>query len=321
MNKKHTLKPDLLAIIHRGKNIECLHYGWICVLSNNKIILKKGDISNPVLLRSCAKPIQAIPITKNNIEITNEELAIACGSHSGSSKHIKVLKSLIKKNDLHISDLKCGIHLPIDEKEKIRLIRNGLPPNPLHNNCSGKHLGMLAVCKKNNWDLKSYLSPDHPLQKAILKEMKELSETSDISIAIDGCGASTFGLPVFNIAKLFSNFSQIKNKKYTKIISAMSQNPFLISGARQLDTEIIKKSHGKLIAKSGAEGIIVVFYKGNCIVVKIADGSPRARSFVVLKLLVKLGWLNKKEIKNSILEEILNGEIKNLSGVTVGSMY
>lgn len=313
------LQPELLAITKRGDVIQSLHYGWICAMDQDKKITHyKGNIQDPIFLRSSAKPIQAIPVVENNIKVTNKELAIICGSHSGSKQHIKLLNNLIKKNKLHLSDLRCGSHLPFDEEEKTKLIAHGLSPSPLYNNCSGKHLGMLSVCKKNNWDSKTYLKPDHPIQKTILSNIEELSETKKISLAIDGCGVPTFALPVINIAKMFSNFTRLKNKSYTRIISAMTGYPFFVGGYKELDTEIMKLSRRKLIAKSGAEGIITVATVGSCVVVKIADGSPHIRSFIILKLLTKLNWLNESKVKDSCLRHILNGEIKNHAGTIVG---
>lgn len=321
MKKENTLKPELLLTVYRGNNIETIHYGWLCVLNKDKkIILKKGNVLNKVILRSCAKPIQAIIVLENKIKITDKELAIICGSHSASKKHLNILSRFMKKHKIKLFNLKCGIHQPIDDNEKNRLIKLGIKPNPLHNNCSGKHLGMLVVCKKNKWGLKNYPSPYHILQKSILKKIIRLSETNEIFISVDGCGIPTFALPVINIAKMFSNFSKGRDKNCTRIISAMTKNPFYSGGISQIDTEIIKQTKGRLLAKVGAEGIIVVFHKGNCAVVKIVDGSQRARSFVVLKLLLKLRWLKITEIKNSPLEEISKGLIKNHSGKIVGKM-
>ncbi len=309
MHNTKTPRPELLLKITRGNNIETLHNGWICVLDRNKkVIYKKGNIDDYIFLRSAAKPVQAIPLLDNNVKVSQKELAIICASHSGSERHISILKELLKKYHLNLSDLQCGIHKS----------SNTLSPNVLHNNCSGKHIGMLAVCKKNNWDLKSYINPNHPLQKSILNKIKDLSETKKIFLAVDGCSAPTFSLPVINIAKIFSNFT--RDRKYSEIISAMKLNPYLIGGEGQIDSEIIKASKGKLIAKVGAEGIIIVAYDGNSAVVKISDGSPKARSIVILRLLVKLDWLKESQIKNTPLEQIFNPIIKNLTGKVVGEV-
>lgn len=320
IDNKH-LKPELLIVASRGNTIERLHYGWLCIINKDlKIIYKRGNVFNKAFLRSSAKPIQALPVIENNIEVSDNELAIICASHSASRQHLRILTKLMKRTNITLLDLHCGSHSPTDEDEKNNLVLKNLSPTPLHNNCSGKHLGMLAVCKKKGWNIKNYTSSNHPLQKAILKRIEELSETKDINIAIDGCSLPTLALPIRNIAVMFSNFTQEPNKNYKRIIKAMTTHPYLIGGINQLDSEIIKNSNGKLLAKVGAEGIIIVAYKGNSLVVKIADGSQQVRSFTTLKILTKLGWLKRNDIKNSILEEILTGEIKNHNGVTIGKL-
>lgn len=315
------LSPKLLAVSTRGKSIETLHHGWICVLNKEKkIIYKKGNISDCTFLRSAAKPIQAIPIIDNNLNVTLKELAIITGSHSGSGKHLEVLEQFMHKYNIKLSDLKCGIHSPLDESERNQLIKKGLSPNQLHNNCSGKHLGMLALCKTKHWNIKSYTNTNHPLQKHIISIIKNLSETKTIITGIDGCSVPTFSLSIINIAKLFSNFTNPENNNYKKIVSAITTNPFFIGGTGHIDTEIIKCSKGRLIAKCGAEGIIVVAYNGNCAVVKIADGSSTMRSVVMLNLLKNLNWLKKAELENSMFKSILQGHIKNHSGLIVGKI-
>lgn len=319
MKRHKSLNPTPLIEISRGNILENIHSGWICVLNKNKkVVYKKGNISDYAFLRSIAKPIQAIETLNSRVKTTPKELAIICGSHTGSSKHLDILKTFIKKNDLNIRDLRCGTHPPSDEAERKNLILKGESPIVLHNNCSGKHLGMLSVCKKNHYSLKDYLNPSHPLQESILNSIKELSETKDILIATDGCSLPTFALPIINIGFLFSNFTL--DKKYKKITEAMSLNPFYTGGKNQIDTEIMTISKGKLISKVGADGILMVSYDGNSLIIKIADGSPKIRSFVVLKTLVQLGWLKEIEIENSVLKNIYSGDIKNIAGKTVGKL-
>jgi L-asparaginase II len=212
--------------------------------------------------------------------------------------------------------------MPFDEEEKIKLIRKNLKPNVLHNNCSGKHLGMLCVCKKNKYNFDNYLSLKHPLQMQILKSIQELSEYKNIQIAVDGCGLPVFSLPITNIAKLFSNFTKESPHRgaYTKIIEAMTSFPYLVGGKGQIDSELMNLSEGKLIAKVGADGIIIAAHDGNALVVKIADGSPKIRAFIFLKMLVKLGLIKEKAILKSNLKDMYLGEIKNVVGNVVGKL-
>ena len=319
--RKTKLKPDVIAVSYRNKTVEVLHYGWICVINKkNKIIFKKGNISDYTFLRSVAKPIQALPFLENNINISLKELSVICGSHSGSKKHIQLLNLLMKKLNIKPSELLCGAHMPDDLNTKKELIKKTLRPSAIHNNCSGKHIGMLAVCKKNKWSTKTYLNIKHPLQKNILKHLKKLSGHKNIRVATDGCGVPTFALPIKTIALLFSRFSGSSNPNCKKIISAMIKNPFYLGGDREIDTEIMKSSKQKLLAKAGGAGIIIVTHNGNSAVIKISDGSQLARAKVTLDLLIKLKWLKKKDIKSTYLKKVLKGNIKNHAGKIVGKM-
>lgn len=318
MHNQNKLKPDLLAFTTRGKGIETLHHGWVYILNKDKNnIYQKGNENDAVFLRSCAKPIQAIPLVNEN-HIRDIELAVMCGSHSGSRLHLKILNDFIRRVGLKTSNLKCGIHYPFDEKERNRLIIEKEKPRMLHNNCSGKHLGMLYLCKQNNWDTKTYLHLTHPLQKLILNNIVILSETSKIKTAVDGCSVPTFALPVKNIGIMFSNFT--KENSYQRIVRSIQNYPYYMGSKNQIDSEIIRASKKTLISKVGAEGIIIVGFKGNSAVLKIADGSPRIRSFVIIKLLEKLGWLTKNNIQGSVLEEISSGVLRNHAGTIIGKI-
>ena len=312
-------KPDLLAEVTRGSTIDSLHYGWVCALnSNKKIIYKKGNINDQVFLRSIAKPIQAIPVIESGIISSLQELAIVCASHNGGIAHLKILNTLLNKHKIKLEELQCGKHMPIDEIEKERLIKTNNKPLMLHNNCSGKHIGILALCKAKNWDIKSYLKPNHILQKIIFKEISSLSETKNISLGIDGCSLPTFAISVINTAILFSNFTNSRNKTYQKIIHAMTNYPYLVGGKGQIDSELMKTTNGRILTKVGGGGIIVAATKGNSVVVKIADPSQTIRSFILLSILKKLDMLTKKELENSYIKDILSGRVKNLRGLTVG---
>ena len=312
--------PEPLLRLKRGKTTETIHNGWICVLDNNqKVVFKKGNIQDPIFLRSVAKPIQALPIIDFNIQIHERALAVICGSHSGSSRHLNILKNLMKEFHLSQSSLQCGVHEPFDESERKKLIKKNLKPNPLHNNCSGKHIGMLCLCKEKGWNLKNYLSPAHPLQKSIFRNISHISGTKAIYTAVDGCSAPTFALPVINIARMFSLLTGELSGKYSFLLQSIRNNPYYFGGNGLLDSEIIKASGGKIISKAGAEGIIVCAYKGYSIVLKVADGSPKARSIIILKLLQNLNWLKNSDVSNSGLNKILRSYFTNHSKKTVCS--
>ena len=148
----------------------------------------------PYFLRSCAKPLQAVLLIENGIDLTPEELAFCCGSHAGEDCHIEVASKLLKKLGLDERLLKCGIHAPLSKSMQKKMILRGEEPTVLHNNCSGKHIGFLALCKKNNWDIETYDEPNHPLQTAVKEKIYKMCEIEEFyPSTTDGCGTAAGG--------------------------------------------------------------------------------------------------------------------------------
>lgn len=300
------MKPELLVTTERGGFPEKLHYGFIQIINEDyKHVYIKGDDNNtPFPFRSGAKPLQATAIIDSAAHrffgINKQELAIICASHAGNPYHLSTIENILNKANLSVKDLKCGPHLPLDPKERELLIKQEKTATPLHNNCSGKHAGMLAVCAKQGWNTKNYLNPEHDLQKMIMKNVKKLCLLKDIpSLAIDGCSAPVPILAHYNMGVGFLNLFLLPEYKLLK--TAMSENPFLIGGKGRLDSEIILASKGKLIAKVAAEGVCVVVNTdiNQVLVVKISDADFKARSVIVIDVLQKFGWLSKKDVQET----------------------
>ena len=147
-------------------------------------------------LRSCAKPLQATLLIDNDIDFTPEEIALCCGSHAGEDCHIKVATKMLKKLKITEKFLKCGIHAPLSRSMQNRMIVRGDSPTPLNNNCSGKHIGFLALCLKNEWDISNYDEPTHPLQLAVKERINKMcGVTQDYPMTTDGCGVPILSMP------------------------------------------------------------------------------------------------------------------------------
>ena len=287
--------------------IEEFHEGFVYC----SVPYKKNDLNNntPYYLRSCAKPLQASLLIDYNIDLTPTELAFCSGSHSGEECHIKTGLGILKKSGLSEDCLKCGIHEPLSKTAQKNLIINNEQPKSIHNNCSGKHIGFLAICKKMGWDLNTYYEPTHPLQIEIRKKIYELCEVNqDFPMTTDGCGVPIVSMPLPNIVKGYINLQ----KQYPQITEAIKQNPYVFGGENRTDTEIIQKTDN-LVAKVGACGLCVVL---NCkeqqaFVLKINDASYEARRIGVFEIINDLGW-GKIEYDNKIktLQNKIVGEIK-----------
>lgn len=261
----------------------------------------------PYYLRSCAKPLQATLLIDYGIDLTEEELALCCGSHAGEECHIRVAKQILDKFEINESYLKCGVHAPLARSMQDKMLLSGEKARAIHNNCSGKHIGFLVICKTKGWDMETYDKPEHPLQIAIKNKINNMCEiTLNYPVTTDGCGVPILSMPLKNMLIGYKNLLQ-----YEKIINAIQKYPYIFGGENRLDTEIIEKTQG-LIAKVGAGGLCIVFNVKEQIgfVVKINDCSMEARRFAVLEMINRLGWGNIEFDKT----------IKTLHGQVIGEI-
>ena len=266
-----------------------------------------NDHNTPYFLRSCGKPLQSTLLIDNDIDLTPEEMAFCSASHAGEDCHIKVAVKLLKKLKIDVSMLKCGIHAPLSRGMQNIMIVRGDAPTVLHNNCSGKHIGYLALCKKNNWDMETYDEPNHPLQLTVKAKINSMcGVTEKYPMTTDGCGVPIVSMPLKNLAQGF-----VRLLEYPQLLQAIKANSYIFGGENRLDTEIISKTEN-LIAKVGAGGLCVVLNVKECnaFAVKINDASVEARRFALLEMINRIGW---GEIK-------YDNRIKTIAGKIVGQV-
>lgn len=288
-------QPDTLIKYVRDGLVEEQHFGYVLVANKVHVIDRVGECGNyPFYLRSCAKPLQASLIIDFGMDeafnLTEEEIALCCASHAGEQCHIDIAKGLLEKFGVKESDLKCGIHAPLSQAMKEKMLLDDEEPSELHNNCSGKHLMMLGLCKMHNWNLKDYDHPQHPLQQLIKEKIYSLCEIKkEYPVTTDGCGVPIYAMPLFNMAKGYLNM--FCSDDYVKIRDAILNNPYIMGGENRTDTKIIENSEN-LIAKVGAGGLCIVIniQSEEALVVKISDCDMKARELVTLDALRNMHW-------------------------------
>lgn len=288
-------EPSLLVEFERDGLVEREHYGFIVLADKNRSFDFTGDDKNyPFYLRSCAKPLQASLLIDYGMDkyydMTEEEIALCCASHAGEEIHVKTAVSLLKKIGLDESYLKCGFHKPLSKTEQNKMLLAGTHENIFQNNCSGKHIMMLGLCKIKNWDLGTYDEVTHPLQQAIKSKINKLCKVKkEYPITKDGCGVPIFSMPLKNM--LYGYLNLFCNPEYEKIKNAFLNHPYIIGGEDRTDTKIIANSSG-IVAKVGAGGLCIVVNTINeeAFIVKIADCDMQARELVVLQVLKNLHW-------------------------------
>ena len=174
------MKHSRLVEIWRGPMLESVHFGSIAIMTSmGERVAVIGDDSIVAYMRSSAKPLQALPLVEQGAAAAYgfepAELAICCASHAGTDEHAETVRRLQSKIGIGEDDLQCGVHQPFDLKTQRDLIRDGKEPEPLRNNCSGKHTGMLALAKHLSLPLAGYLDLGHPVQTTITDAVQEIT--------------------------------------------------------------------------------------------------------------------------------------------------
>lgn len=325
---------DNIAIIRtRGKITESHHYADIVVIDESRKIL--ASFGNPhyyTYLRSSAKPIQALQIilsgTADSFNFSPQEIALACASHYGESEHINTVLSMMKKAGISLTDFMCGTATSLNPQYAIELARKGVQDSELISDCSGKHAGMLAICKHKGYPIKSYLDINHPLQQENLNLIAAFCETdmSSITIGIDGCSVPVFALSLYQMAIGYLNlvnpvaFTKDIQSACSRIFDAMNQHPFMISGSKGFCTALIQATHGRLIGKIGAEGVYCIGLKNEkvAIAIKVEDGSLNVIPTIAIHVLKELNLLSHQEFY--ALSEFYQPDILNDNGIIVGKI-
>jgi L-asparaginase II len=347
-SQDHPVGYQPVVEIIRGGIVESIHFGAVAVADpRGNLIAWFGDPDTVTFLRSSAKPFQALPLVESGaadaFDLTKEQLAVICASHSGTDRHVEVVRAAQAQFGVGEGDLLCGVHPPLDPETARRLRAEGREPTPIRHNCSGKHTGMLGLARFLGAPLAEYTQPDHPVQQRILKAFSEMCDVSPgrVGVAIDGCSVPTFAVSLRAAATAYarlgdpSGLAPGRAGSCRRIFSAMSECPFLVAGPGRFDTALMEACGGRLVAKGGAEGYFGVALSpgshvpgssGLGIAVKIADGDQgkrsdvppgqRAGARVVLAVLEALGVLNGEESLR--LSEFAEKRLTNWRGLTVG---
>jgi len=257
------------------------------------------------------------------------DIALICASHAGTQAHIERVAGLLRRGGLRQDQLKCGIHRPFDSESAKTLDAAGLGPTALHNNCSGKHTGMLLACRSLDLPLGDYLDPDHPLHQRVRAELAGVCrvDAASIGMGVDGCSAPCFVTSLVAAARGYAaladpshaGLSDDRVEALEAIGEAMTSAPEMVAGSGTFTTRLMEVTRGRVLGKEGAQGVYAVAVRGPValgMVIKIADGGDRARPGVVLDLLRQLGSLSQSEL--GAMETFHRPTIRNRNGIDTG---
>ncbi|MEP6507363.1 MAG: asparaginase [Gemmatimonadales bacterium] len=319
---------DLDVVVTRGNSVESFHRVHAAAVNAFDTLLgRTGDPELQTFWRSCAKPFQLIPLLESGGFDAHgwgdAELAVACASHGGEPEHVAIVEAMLRSLGLEEGDLACGPQEPLSPRGAKIARESGVRIKRTHNNCSGKHAAMLALAQKNGWPIKGYERADHPVQQAMLNQVALWTgvRPSEIDVAIDGCGAAVFGLPLDRMARAYARLGSAAGRGEeipARIVSAMTKNPFLVGGTDRFDSVVMEVTDGRVLTKVGAEGVhcAVILDSSTGIALKVEDGSTRAQYPAMIRILQELDAL--PDPLPSRLAEILHRPIRNSRGDVVG---
>ena len=292
----------------RGGRVESVHVGALVLVDSAGSV--RWSIGDPALVnfpRSSLKPFQLLSLVEGGgverFGLTTVDLAIAAASHSGEDIHVESVQGLLHKIGASSSDLGCGVHDPIDAHAATRLRERDEIPTAIHNNCSGKHAGMLALARLLDAPLDGYLDLEHPAQKRIRACLVDVLglDPNDLAVGTDGCSAPAYAVPLDRMARGFAFLGDASHaparwrNALERVSAAMRLHPELVAGTHgRVDTDVMRHASGAVVAKGGAEGYFCMGHRdGLGVAFKIMDGDAagRARSAVVAAAVERLGWV------------------------------
>ena len=324
---------ELFVEVTRNGTVESQHFGAAVVCDfKGDVVESWGDIDRLIFPRSALKPMLAIHLIESGASeqytLNDAELSLACSSHQGEQMHQDLVQSWLDRLGLTEDHLACGAVLPEDTESAHQLLASGQQGCRIHHNCSGKHTGFLTTALHLDIPLDNYHHLEHPLQQ---KSLDILSDLADIDlkqypIGIDGCGLPAPTMPLLQLGRAMARFakpttlSDSRAKAIYRLHEAITNEPLYIAGHGTVASELNEVTKGAVLAKTGAEGIIVAALpeRGLGIAVKIADGSTRARSVALLAILDHLGALSDDE--KDKLHAHISPTIVNSRGLVVGDV-
>jgi len=321
--------------VTRGEAVESVHCVAACAASDQgDRSLALGDVEVPIFLRSAWKPFIAADVVASGAAVRfgfeRQELAVMAASHNGEPFHVAAVRGILEKIGLDERALQCGAHAPAYEPAARALREAGRAPSALHNNCSGKHAGVLASCVHAGIDPATYLSRENPVQARIASYCARLAgdELTSMPCGVDGCGFPVYATSLANAARAFARLRSLRGIEPADaaalrvVRDAMLAEPAYVAGTARLDTALMETTHGRIVCKAGAEGVHASGFErdgvGYGLVLKVVDGNRRAAPPAAIALLSAAGWLS--EVERQALAAFARADVHNAAGAVVGSI-
>lgn len=323
----------ILVEVTRGEGTESRHRGAAAVFdSQGRAVASWGDIERPVFPRSAVKPLQVLPLIESGAAeafgVSDAEIALACASHSGEPEQVALVAAWLGRLGLGTGALECGAHPPTNAEAAEALIRAGEAPSALHNNCSGKHCGMIATALHLGEPVAGYVRPEHPVQRRVRALLGELGgvDLSSALVAVDGCSIPTIAMPLAALARAMARFADpeglapARAAAARRVQAAMAAHPRLVAGSGRFCTVVLEATGGAALVKTGAEGVICAALPGARLglALKIDDGAGRAAEVATAALLRHLGAFDSRQW--AAVAAVARPALRNRNDIVVGEV-
>ncbi len=288
------LMNPLRVEVTRGSLVESVHHVSVAVVTaDDQLVAAAGNPDLVTFWRSAAKPFQAIPLIEDGVAerfgLTDDELALACASHSSEPFHLEGVDRFLAKVGVEERDLACGPHPPLSPEVARAVARDGIVMTPRWSNCSGKHTGMLATARHHDWTLTGYERAGHPLQDRLLESVAQWSgvDRDQIVLGVDGCTTVCYAMPLRAMALAYARFAVAEDPAPRRLYRAMTEHPELVAGTHRLCTDLMRAWEGAVVAKVGAEGVYSAALPSLRIgiAIKVMDGDLRSVGIALISVL------------------------------------
>ncbi len=327
------MSNPVLVEVTRGNLVESRHSGAVAVVdADGATVLALGDVAAPVFPRSAIKAMQALVLVESGgadrYGFGEEELALACASHSGEPAHVAGVARMLRAAGLDAGALACGTHWPLHQPSAQALARAGGMPSPLHNNCSGKHTGFLCAACAMAIAPRGYEEPGHPVQRAVKAVLEDLGGATipDAHCGIDGCSVPNWAMPLEDLARAFARFATGRGlapqraAAAQRLRAACAAKPWFMAGSGRFDTELMQHFGARVFVKGGAEGVHcgALPELGYGIAVKCDDGHGRAGEVMTAAVIARLLSLDERD--RDFLARFIRPVLRNWKGTVVGEI-
>lgn len=325
--------PPVLVEVTRGTLIESRHRGHAAVVDpSGRVVRAWGDVETVIYPRSSIKPIQALPLVETGAAaafgLGDVELALACASHQGEARHVEAVTAWLARIGLTPDDLACGPQVPSGPAAARALFEAHGAPARVHNNCSGKHTGMLTTARHLGEPVDSYAALSHPVQQRVLGIFESMCGL-DLSAAprgVDGCSLPVLGMPLGNLALGMARFADpvdqpdTRRQAVARLRRAMAAEPFMVHGSDTFVSECMAATGEAVLVKGGAEGMFTAALPnlGLGVAVKIEDGAARGAEVAMANILAGLGVFEDRAV--AALAHWLTEPQRNWAGASIGDV-